>query len=48
MEKLLETLEEQSVIENDTGPYGAMIVLAAKPNQEHVHWVDYTFRLCVS
>ena len=47
MNKLLNELEEQKVIEDDTGPYGAMIVLAAKPNQGHVHWKEYVFRLCV-
>ena len=40
-------LEAQGVIEDDFGPYGAMIVLAAKPNQGHVHWMEYIFRLCV-
>ena len=48
MRKLLDGLEAQGVIEDDFGPYGAMIVLAAKPNQGHVHWTEYTFRLCVS
>jgi hypothetical protein len=48
MRKLLDALEVQGVIEDDTGPYGAMIVLAAKPNQGHLHWTEYTFRLCVS
>ncbi len=36
------------IIEEDEGPYGAMIVLAAKPNQKHVHWTEYVFRLCMS
>jgi hypothetical protein len=48
MGKLLQELEVQEVIEDDSGPYGAMIVLAAKTNQEHVHWTEYVFRLCVS
>ena len=48
MKKLLAALENQGVIEDNTGPYGAMIVLAAKPNQEHLHWTEYVFRLCVS
>ena len=48
MNKLLAELERQGVIEDNTGPYGAMIVLAAKPNQGHVHWSEYVFRLCVS
>ena len=48
MDKLLAELESKGVIEDDCGPWGAMIVLAAKPNQDHVHWRDYVFRLCVS
>ena len=48
MNKLLAVLEDQGVIEDDEGPYGAMIMLAAKPNQGHVHWKEYVFRLCVS
>ena len=48
MRKLLAGLEDQGVITDDFGPYGAMIVLAAKPNQGHVHWTEYIFRLCVS
>ena len=48
MLKLLEALESQAIIEDDDGPFGAMIILAAKPNQEHLHWHEYTFRLCVS
>jgi hypothetical protein len=43
MPKLLDALDSQGVIEDDTGPYGAMIVLAAKPNQGHLHWTEYTF-----
>ena len=41
MNKLLVDLEGAGVIEDDDGPYGAMIVLAAKPNQGHVHWTEY-------
>jgi len=45
---LLEKLEKNGLIEDDDGPWGAPIVLAAKPNQEHVHWSQYVWRLCVS
>jgi RNase H-like domain found in reverse transcriptase/Integrase zinc binding domain/Reverse transcriptase (RNA-dependent DNA polymerase) len=45
---LLEKLEQNGLIEDDDGPWGAIIVLAAKPNQEHVHWSQYIWRLCVS
>ena len=27
---------------------GSPIVLASKPNQEHKHWSEYVFQLCVS
>ena len=46
--ELIEKLANQGLIEQDTGPYGAMVVLAAKPNQGHKHWSEYIFRLCVS
>ena len=45
---LVEKLEKNGIIEDDDGPWGAPIVLAAKPNQEHLHWSQYTWRLCVS
>jgi hypothetical protein len=48
MLKLLVPLEAKKVIEDDKGPWSAMIVLASKPNQEHKHWEEYEFRLCVS
>jgi hypothetical protein len=48
MNKLLTALDKKGVIKPDYGPYGAIIVLAAKPNQGHVHWSEYVFRLCVS
>jgi hypothetical protein len=48
MERLTKTLEAKGLIEDDFGPYGAMAVLAGKPGQEHVHWSEYIFRLCIS
>ena len=45
---LVEKLEQNDIIEDDDGPWGAPIVLASKPNQEHLHWSQYTWRLCVS
>jgi len=45
---LVEKLEKNGIIEDDDGPWGAPIVLAAKPHQEHLHWSQYTWRLCVS
>jgi hypothetical protein len=46
--KLCEHLENNDLIEDDYGPYGALIVLAAKANQEDVPWHEYNWRLCVS
>lgn len=48
MSQLIQGLEQNGVIEDDDGPWGAMVVLAAKPNQAHKHWSDYIWRLCVS
>ena len=45
---LVAKLEANGIVEDDDGPWGAPIVLAAKPNQEHLHWSQYTWRLCVS
>ena len=41
-------LEANGLIEDDDGPWGALVVLAAKPHQEHKHWSEYIWRLCVS
>src|SRR5210317_831761 len=46
--KLSKALEQKDLIEDDDGPWGAQVVLASKPNQGHVHWSQYIFRLCVS
>jgi hypothetical protein len=45
---LVEQLEKKNIIEDDDGPWGSPIVLASKPNQDHVHWSQFVFRLCVS
>ena len=45
---LTTALTNKNLIEDDYGPYGALIVLASKPHQEHFHWVDFIFRLCNS
>ena len=46
--KLVDKLQENGLIEDDDGPWGAIIVLAAKPHQEEVPWDKYKWRLCVS
>ena len=45
---LANDLEKNGLIEDDFGPWGAIVILAGKPYQEHKHWSDYIFRLCVS
>ena len=46
--QLTRGLEENGLIEDARSPWGAQVVLAAKPNQTHVHWADYIWRLTVS
>ena len=48
MRRLVAKLEDNDVIEDDDGPWGALVVLAAKPNQDGVPWEDFKWRLCVS
>ncbi len=48
IEKLVAQLKAQGVIEDDDGPWGALVVLAGKPNQDHKHWSQYMWQLCVS
>ena len=45
---LVEKLENNNLIEDDDGPWGALAVLASKPHQEHKHWSEYIWRLCAS
>ena len=45
---IVKGLEENGVIEDDDGPWGSSIVLAPKANQEHKHWSEYVWRLCVN
>jgi hypothetical protein len=46
--QIVEGLQANGVIEDDDGPWGAMVVLAAKPDQAHKHWAEFIWRLCVS
>jgi hypothetical protein len=46
--ELVDELENKDITEDDSGPYGALVVLASKPDQAHVHWTQYVFGLCVS
>jgi hypothetical protein len=41
-------LDNKKLTQDDHGPYGALIVLASKPHQNHVHWGDFGFQLCNS
>ena len=44
---LVRKLTNLGLIEPAEGPWGSLIVLAEKANQEHKHWSDYIWRLCV-
>ena len=46
--RLVDHLESNGLIEDDDGPFGALVVLAAKPGQEDIPWHQYIWRLCVS
>jgi len=48
MTKLVTALEDNGLIEDDFGPYGAQIVLAAKPGQDGVPADKFKWWLCVS
>ena len=48
MRKLVENLDDNGWIEDDDGPWGAIIVLAAKTHQENVPWDQFQWHLCVS
>ena len=47
MEQLVAGLESNGLVKDDDGPWGALIVLAAKAHQAHKHWSEYIWRLCV-
>ena len=46
--QLLCQLTRNGLVEDAEGPYGALIVLAAKPNQQGTPWYEYIWRLSVS
>ena len=46
--RLCQALKDNDMVVHDDGPWGALIVLAAKPGQENVAWWDFIWRLCVS
>jgi hypothetical protein len=48
IDKLSHKLDAMGITEDNFGPWGALCVLAAKPNQDHVHWSEYVFCLCFS
>ena len=45
---MVERLDENGVAEYDDGPWGALVVLAAKTYQEKVTGHKYQWRMCVS
>ena len=48
MQKLMIRMYGNGVVEENGGPWGSLVVLAAKPHQENVPWHKYQWRLCVS
>ena len=48
MQKLAESLDENGGVEEDDGPWVALVVLDENPHQENVPWHGYHWRLCVS
>ena len=48
MQKLVERLDRNCVVEEDDRLWVALVVIAAKPRQENVPWNEYQWRLCVS
>jgi hypothetical protein len=48
MQKLIDQLQKNGLIQDDDGPWGALIVLAAKHGQDDTPWHDNIWRLCVS
>ena len=48
MQKLVEIIDENGVVEEDNGPWGALVILAAKLYQDNAPWHKYQCRLCVS
>ncbi len=47
--RLTDEMLKNGLTEPDHGsPWGSLVVLAAKPHQSHKHWLEYTWRLCVS
>ena len=45
---MMKNMDENSVVKEDDGPWGALAVISAKPHQENVPWHKYQLRLCVS
>ena len=48
MRKLVERLDENGVVEEDSGTWRTLVVISAKPHQENVPLHKYQWRLCVS
>jgi hypothetical protein len=45
---LVKAMEANGIVEECTGPWASIVVLAAKANQEKVPWYEYVWLLCVS
>ena len=42
------SLDENGVVEEDVVPWGALLLLAAKPHHKNVPWHKYQLGICVS
>ena len=47
MKNLVGRLDENGVVEEDDGPWVALVILATKPHQENFPWHEYHWRMCV-
>jgi hypothetical protein len=45
---LVNAMEENGIVEQCSGPWASLLVLAPKANQETNPWYEYIWRLCVS
>jgi hypothetical protein len=48
IQKMVTSLDQNGLTEPDDGPWGSLVVLAAKPNDTLIPWDEYQWRLCVS
>ena len=42
------TYRKNGVVEEDGGPWGALVIIEAKPHPENGPWHEYQWRMCVT